>query len=168
MAFNLLADYGIDENDIPTDVGRKSIPDGTYPFTITDFSVKPGTDSKPDTEWIILDHDLGEDGQFREWFTTNDEGDRYSDKVKNSLSFLRKRIAYFGQTLSSIDFESVIGRTGTLTLATRGKFQNVTDYSIDEGDEGPAEEDAAPARPAVSRPAAGKAAGASPFSGTRR
>lgn len=178
MAFNLLEDYGIEENDIPEDVGRKVIPDGTYAFTITDFSTKPGTDSKPETEWIILDHDLGEDGSFREWFTTVDEGDRYSDKVKNSLSFLRKRLVFFGQSLAAIDFEPVIGLTGTLTLETRGKFQNITEYSIDaDGDDGAGDEpeapmalSKAPTRPAAAKaaPKAGAAGGGSPFAGKRR
>jgi hypothetical protein len=169
-AFNLLADYGLDEGDIPENVGRKNTPDGTYPFTVTDFRVQEGTTNNPDTQWIILDHDLGEDGQQREWFTISEDGDKYTDKVKNSLSFLRKRLAFYGQTLAGIDFDEVVGRTGTLTLETRGKFQNITEYSIDEdGDDGAEPAEAPAARPQVSRPAAGKAgAGDSPFGGKRR
>ena len=170
-AFNLLADYGIDETDIPESVGRKTTPDGTYPFTVIDYRIQEGTNNNPETEWIIIDYDLGEDGQFREWFTTAEDGDRYTDKVKNSLSFLRKRLAFFGQSLAAIDFEAGIGRTGTLSLVTRGKFQNIDEFSLDEdGDDGNGAEEAPAERPKVSRPAAGKAAagGASPFGGNRR
>ncbi len=185
--FNLLEQYGLTEEEIPEDVGRRVIPDGTYPFTIVNFEFKQGTDDHPETEWIILDHDLGEEGEFREWFTTVEDGDPTTDKVKNSLSFLRKRLAFFGQTLASIDFEPVIGLTGTLTLSTtqRGQkaFQNVTEYSIDENggaDDQPAEEPdekpmalARPGRPAAAaKTAAPRAAAAksgnTPFGGRRR
>jgi len=190
MGFNLLKQYGLSEEEIPEDVGRRTIPDGTYDYTVTYAGFKEGTDSQPDMEWIIIDFDLGEEGEYREWFTTVDNGDSTTDRVKNSMSFLRKRLAFFGQTLASIDFEAMIGATGTLTLSTTKKgeksFQNISEFSIDE-DDAPADKPMALARPGrgrktepededeateedekprTARPAA-KRGGDTPFSGRR-
>lgn len=137
MAFNLLEQYGVNEEDIPENVsaGRRKIADGVYPYTITDFS-KYDNESK-NSESLYIDYDFGDDGTHREWFTTKADDE---DWVTRGFSDLRKRLAFFGQSLSDFRPDEVIGRTGTLEIVTAksGKSQYINEFSVDEeGEEEP-------------------------------
>lgn len=131
MAFNLLEQYGVNEEDIPENVsaGRRKVDDGVHGYTITDFSKYENTEKG--TESLYIDYDFGDAGTHREWFTTVAADE---DWVTRGFSDLRKRLAFFGQALSDFRPDEIIGRTGTLELVTAksGKTQYINEFSVDE------------------------------------
>ncbi len=157
--FNLLEQYGISEEEIPENVsgGRRRVDDGVYGYTITDFNeyVNEGQGSKS----LYVDYDLGDDGTFREWFTI--EHATEEDWVIRGFSDLRKRLAFFGQSLSDIRPDEIIGRTGTLEITTgkQGKRQYLSEFSADGAEEA-AEE---PKKAAPKATAKGRGTTGNPF-----
>lgn len=164
--FNLLEQYGVNEEDIPENVGRREVPDGVYGYTITDLSeyVNENQGSKS----LYIDYDLGEDGSHREWFTVESDNEEY---VTRGFSDLRKRLAFFEQTLADFRPDEIIGRTGTLELKTgrNGKRQYLSEFSVDGADEqddtpmATAEEPKAPAKAAAKPTAKSRGTGTNPF-----
>lgn len=160
MTFNLLDAYGINEEDIPENVsaGRRQVPDGVYGYTVTD--VNEYVNEEQGSKSLYIDYDLGDDGAHREWFTV--EHATEEDYVTRGFSDLRKRLVFFGQSLSDFRPDEIIGRSGTLEIKTgrNGKRQYLAEFSVD-GDDGP-EEAEAPAEDApmamAEKPAAKKAA----------
>lgn len=160
MGFNLLEQYGVNEEDIPENVGmsRRQIADGVYGYTVTDFNEY--VNEEQGSKSLYIDYDLGDDGAHREWFTI--EHATEEDYVTRGFSDLRKRLAFFGQTLSDIRPEEIIARTGTLEIKTgrNGKRQYLSEFSVDPEDGAAPEEEPQEDAPMAlaSKPAAKPAA----------
>lgn len=170
MVMNLLKKYGVTEDEIPeTAYVNKPVPDpGVYDFTVSDAKVQESKDGSK--TWIIFTYDFGDDGEFAEFFQI-EGSDLDEDAIKVKLSWLRKRLAFFDQTLDAIDFEQIIGSTGTLELVKKGSYTNIgRNFNVDtvggedeeSADEGEPEEPMALAKPAA-KATASKAKKANPF-----
>jgi len=171
---NLLARFGLTEDEVPENsFANRPTPDpGTYDFTISDAKEIEGKGDNEGAVWFVITHDFGDDGEFAEFFAL--EGPKVDeDRLKQTLSFLKRRLAAYGQTLENIDTSEIIGSTGTLTLVKNAKgYTNIREYNIDSiggGDadetaEEPAEEKPkAAARKPAAKPAATKKSSGNPF-----
>lgn len=144
----LLADYGIDTDDI--EVPSFEIEDGIYHFVIGDVFVQHGTKADPDgPDSIVISYRLSDeegdaDGQEkREYFNLPVDPEAPTEDEAKKLGWYVSRIMSLGfkrTEVNSVDRDDLIGLTGTMQLvhvAGKGKnkgkeFQNIRNLRVSE------------------------------------
>lgn len=141
---SFLEEFGIDESEVVEPTGFDVKPkDDTYEFTISKAYVDDGSKANPDNKAVRIYYDLGEVefsngkvGHYEamEYFLVKENGE-VTEKVLEKMGWLKRRLSDFGIELANFDPESLVGRTGAVTLKTKNGYQNVSKV-VAEPDDG--------------------------------
>lgn len=167
---SFLEEFGIDESDVVEPTGFDVKPkDDTYEFTISKAYVDDGSKANPGNKAVRIYYDLGEVeysngkvGHYEamDYFLVKQNGEVTEDVLK-SVGWLKRRLASFGVELASFDPESLVGRTGAVTLKTKAgggkQYVNKVVAAPDDGSGGWSKEEEAKPRKASAKPAAPEA-----------
>lgn len=166
----LFDDFDIDMTEIEENKGFANVPDGTYPFEITEARRQTGSKNNPDTLFFVTTYDLEENGQYQDWKGVAEEIDGeyvVNDNHKRNLGNLKTiflKLGFDPSELNDLEPEDLQGIRGVLTLKTstnqksRKEYQNLSIVSVDEDDAAEPAEETAPPAPAVKAAVAAKAA----------
>lgn len=136
----LLADFGIDTNDI--EMPTYELEDGVYEFEVGSCYVKNGSQAYPDRSWIILEYIIGDTGQKKsELFELPADPENITDREMQKLGYYVSRLVDLGvprEQVNDIDGDDLVGLRGTLQLfsqAGKGKnagkmFQNIKNVKV--------------------------------------
>lgn len=159
-ATGILAEYGLDLDDV--EVPSFEIADGTYPFVIGDVFVREGSQSQPNKSWLIIEYLLGDEGKKHgELFGLPEDASAPTDKEKAALGRYKGRLLALGipeNQINNVGRDELIGIRGEFTLLTKGAYQNIRNFKVEDdganafAQEAEAPEAAAPA-PAARRSA---------------